>query len=103
MVKKYAVEFKDFLGKYAIIGMAIGIIMGSATSSLVKSLVDDIIMPVINPIISTGSWQEAVMIIGPVEIKYGSFLSATLNFIILALVIFLVAKLVLKEAEVKKK
>ncbi|MBW2992893.1 MscL family protein [Candidatus Woesearchaeota archaeon] len=103
MVKKYVIEFREFLGKYAIIGMAIGIIMGTATNSLVKSLVDDVIMAFIRPLISAGRWEEALLYIGPIEIQIGHFLSAVLNFLILALIVFLVAKMVFREEEVKKR
>ncbi|MBW2992921.1 MscL family protein [Candidatus Woesearchaeota archaeon] len=103
MVKKYVMEFKDFLGKYAIIGMAIGIIMGTATNTFVKSLVNDIIMPILAPVLPSEGWQEATLYIGPIAMKYGSFLSAVLNFVILAIVVFVIAKIVLREAEVKKK
>jgi len=103
VVKKYAIEFKDFLKEYAIVGMAIAFIMGGATKELVQSLVNDIVMPFINPIIPGGNWAEASFEIGSIVIKWGPFLSALLNFIILALVVFFIAKKILKEAKVKKK
>ncbi len=103
MVKKYIMEFKEFIKEYAIIGMAIAFIMGGATKDLVKSLVNDIIMPLLVPVISGEAWQEATFTIGSIAIKWGSFLSALINFGVLALVVFLIAKKILKEETVKKK
>ena len=103
MVKKYVNEFKDFIKEYAIIGMAIAFIMGGATKDLVKSLVNDIIMPLLIPVIPGEAWQEASLTLGSIVIKWGAFLSALINFSILALVVFIIAKKVLKEDKVKKR
>ena len=103
MVKKYAIEFKDFLKEYAIIGMAIAFVMGGATKELVNSLVKDILMPFLVPAIPGEAWQEASFTIGTIVIKWGSFLSAVINFAILALVVFFIARKILKEEKVKKR
>ncbi len=102
-MKKYVVEFKDFLKEYAILAMALAFIMGAAAKDLMKSLVDNIVMPLIVPITPKGGWEQAVFAFGPIEIKWGLFISALLNFIILAVVVFLIAKKILKEEKVKKK
>jgi len=96
-------EFKDFLREYKVMGLAVAFIMGVAVNDLVKSLVDNIIMPVVNLMLPEGNWQTATAAIGPVEIVWGAFLASLLNFIILAFVVFLIAKMVLKEEKVKKK
>ena len=88
-------EFKDFLTEYKVIGLA--------ATALVKSLVEDIIMPIVTPFVPGGGWQTATLALGPVVLKWGSFLSALINFLILALVVFLLAKMVLKEEKVAKK
>ncbi len=103
MVKRYVAEFKDFIKEYAIVGMAIAFIMGGATKDLVKSLVNDIVMPLLVPVLPGEAWQEATFALGPIVLKWGSFLSAVINFVILALVVFLIAKKILKEEQVKKK
>ena len=102
MVKKYLFEFRDFLKKYALIGMALAFMMGAATKDVAQSLVNDIIMPLLIPV-NGETWQEATLTIGNIVIRYGNFLAALLNFIILALVVFFIAKFFLKEEEVKKK
>jgi large conductance mechanosensitive channel len=96
-------EFMDFLREYNVIALAIAFIMATAATALVQSLVNDIVMPVIAPFIPGGAWETATLTIGPVVINWGSFLSNLINFIILALVIFIIAKKILKEEKLKKK
>lgn len=96
-------EFKEFLKEYKVIGLAIAFIMAAAATSLVSSLVNNIIMPIITPFIPNGAWQQATFSIGPILIGWGAFLSALINFIILAFVIFIIAKFALREEKVSKK
>lgn len=95
-------EFKDFLKEYKILPLAIAFMMGVAITALVTSLVNDIIMPFVNPLMA-GDWKEATFMVGPVEVRWGSFASNLLNFAIIALVVFLIAKTLLKEEKVSKK
>ncbi|MDD4353286.1 MAG: large conductance mechanosensitive channel protein MscL [Candidatus Nanoarchaeia archaeon] len=96
-------EFKEFLQEYKILGLAIAFIIGAAINSLVASLVNDIIMPVITAFIPQGAWKEATLILGPVVLKWGSFLANMINFVIIAFVIFIIAKIFFKEKKVTKK
>jgi len=96
-------EFKDFLNEYKVMGLAIAFIMGSAINALVTSLVNDIIMPLITFFIPGGVWKDSTLIIGSIVINWGSFLASLINFVIIALVIFLIAKFLLKEKKVTKK
>ena len=96
-------EFLDFLREYKIIALAAAFIMGVASRDLVNSTVTNVIMPFINPFIPQGNWQEATFSIGPVIIGWGPFLASLINFIILASVVFFIAKKVLMEKQVKKK
>ncbi|MEM4254036.1 MAG: MscL family protein [Candidatus Woesearchaeota archaeon] len=96
-------EFRDFLKEYKIVGLAIAFIMGSAATDLVKSLVNNVIMPLITPFIPGGGWQTATFKMGPIVISWGAFLGSLIYFLILAFVIFLVAKFVFKEEKVTKK
>ena len=99
-------EFKAFLDEYKVTGLAVAFIMGAAVTALVTSLVNDIIMPVVNPALSAAgsdwrnaSWNPTAQI----SVKYGSFLGNLINFIILAFIVFMIAKLVLGEQKVTKK
>ncbi|MDD5340137.1 MAG: MscL family protein [Candidatus ainarchaeum sp.] len=96
-------EFKDFLQEYKVMGLAVAFIMAVAATSLVKSLVDNIIMPLIAPILPGGDWQTALLLIGPFKFGSGAFIAACINFIVIAFVVFLIAKMVLKEEKVTKK
>lgn len=96
-------EFKDFLKEYKVMPLAIAFIIGGAITALVQSLVSDIVMPVVTPLIPGGDWQTSTLTIGPVTLGWGPFLAALINFIIIALVVFAIAKYVLKEEKVTKK
>src|SRR4030095_14680884 len=96
-------EFKDFLTEYKVMGLAIAFIIGAAATTLVQALVNDVIMPLITPFVPGGQWQTAVFPLGPSMIAWGHFLAALINFIIMALVVFIIAKMVLKEEKVAKK
>lgn len=102
VVKRFFSEFKDFIKEYKVIGLAVAFVMGFAVNDLIKSFVNNIFMPIINIFIPGGAWRTATLTIGPVVINWGVFLSALMNFIILALIIFIVVKKVFKE-KVKKK
>jgi len=96
-------EFKDFLNEYKVMGLAVAFIMGAAVTALVKSLVDNIIMPFIAVLLPDGAWQTATLALGPVVIGWGAFLAELINFVIIAFVIFLMAKMILGEKKVTKK
>lgn len=95
-------EFKEFLYEYKVIPLAIALIMGIASTALVKSFVDNIIMPVITFFIPGGAWKTATIALGPIIIGWGPFLAELINFIIVAFVIFITAKKILKEEKVTK-
>ena len=96
-------EFLEFLKEYKVVGLAVGIIIGLASTALVKSLVDNIVMPIITPFIPGGAWQTATFTLGPIVIGWGAFLGALINFIVIASVVFLIAKFVIREEKVTKK
>lgn len=96
-------EFSDFLKEYKVIGLAVAFIMGAAVNDLVKSLVNNIIMPLVEPLLPEGGWQSATAAIGPFVFGWGAFLAALINFVIIALVVFMIAKKVLGEQKVAKK
>ena len=96
-------EFKEFLKEYKIVPLAIAFIMGVAAISLVQSIVNSLIMPIITPFIPGGGWQTATVALGPIVIGWGALFGAIINFVVIAFVVFLTAKYVLKEAKVAKK
>ena len=96
-------EFNEFLREYKVMPLAIAFIMGVAVTAMVQSLVNDVVMPIITPFIPGGQWKDATLAVGPVVIRWGSFVSALINFVIIAAVVFMLAKIVLKEQKVTKK
>ncbi|MBU0591766.1 MscL family protein [Candidatus Micrarchaeota archaeon] len=96
-------EFMEFLKEYKIVGLAVAFIMGVAVNDLVKSLVADMIMPFVGIIIPQGDWKTATFALGPANIAWGSFLASTINFVILAVVVFMIVKAIIKEEKVTKK
>jgi len=89
-------EFMVFLQKYQIIGLAVAVVIGTAATKFVNSTVTDIIMPVVAVIIPSGTWQTAMLEIGPLKFLIGDYVSAIIDFVILALVIFLAVKYLMK-------
>ena len=96
-------EFKEFLKEYKILALAIAIIFGAAATSLVTSLVNNIIMPLLTFFIPKGTWQFATLRIGPAVLSWGAFLGQVVNFLIIALIIFLIVRFAMKENKVKKR
>jgi large conductance mechanosensitive channel len=95
-------EFMAFLLKYQVIGLAVAVVIGTAATKLVNSTVTDIIMPIVAVVIPSGSWQTAVLAIGPLQFLLGDYLSAIIDFAIIAILIFLAVKYLMKGEMVKK-
>ncbi len=85
-------EFREFISKGSVMDMAVGIIIGGAFQAIINSLVNDILMPLIGMIIKTESLAELKVIVGSAEIAYGAFIAAIINFLLMALVLFIIVK-----------
>jgi len=90
--KTFGQEFMDFLNKYGVIGLAVAFIIGGAAGTLVSAMVNDLLMPLKNPLLQGGEWQKAELVLGPVRFLVGHFVGALINFIIIALVVFVLMK-----------
>ena len=90
-MKKLFSEFKAFIAKGSVLDLAVGVIIGAAFKGIVDSLVNDIISPLIGLIADT-NFTELVWQVGGVSIKYGSFITAIINFLLMAIVLFLIIK-----------
>jgi len=90
--KTFSEEFMDFLNKYGVVGLAIAFIIGGAAGALITALVNDLLMPIIGVIIPGGAWRTTVFYVGPIMFLLGDFAGALINFIIIALVVFLLSK-----------
>jgi len=95
-------EFMAFLEEFKVIPLTIAFVIGMASTALVNSFVKDIFMPILAPLFGATDWQKAMLNLGPVHIAYGSFIAELINFIILAFIVFLVIKKLLKIGAEKK-
>ena len=101
-MKSFIAEFKKFLLRGNVIDLAVGVIIGGAFQKIVTSLVDDIISPLIGLVANT-DLSAMVSTVGDVEIRWGAFITAIINFVIMAFVIFLIVKGINKAVELGKK
>ncbi len=101
-MKNFLSEFKKFVLRGNVIDLAVGVIIGAAFQAIVNSLVEDIISPLIGLIADT-DLSDMVATVGGVDIRWGAFVTAIINFIIMAFVIFLIVKGINKVTELSKK
>ena len=92
-------EFRAFIMRGNVIDLAVGVIIGGAFQTIVKSLVDDIIMPLVAAIFGEVNFSEVFVTLNNSVITYGNFISAIINFLILAVIIFLIVKGINKLSE----
>ena len=90
-MKKLISEFQAFIAKGSVLDLAVGVIIGAAFKGIVDSLVGDIISPVIGLIADT-NFSDLVWQVGGVTIQYGAFITAIINFLLMAIVLFLLVK-----------
>lgn len=101
-MKKFFAEFKEFISRGNVIDLAVGVIIGGAFSAIVTSLTDNIIKPLIN-CIGGAEVQGKIHLVGDNYIDYGSFISAVINFLIMAFIIFCIVKAINKMLDLTKK
>jgi large conductance mechanosensitive channel len=91
-------EFKEFAVKGNVVDMAVGIIIGAAFGKIVSSLVADVFMPPLGLLIGGINFSDLAITLGtdpkgaPVMLKYGSFLQTVFDFLIIAIVIFVMIR-----------
>ena len=99
--KGFITEFKEFISRGSVIDLAVGVIIGGAFTAIVTSLVNDIIMPVIGLLFGGVDFTSLRYVITPAAgdtpeaaIYYGNFIQSIVNFLLIALVIFTVIRLI---------
>lgn len=98
-MKNFLNEFKKFICRGNVMDMAVGIIIGGAFTTIVNSLVTDIITPLLGLFGGMNFDQYAWNITGDVVLAYGKFITAIINFLIMALVIFFLVRTINKISE----
>lgn len=85
-------EFREFLNRGNVVDLAVAVIIGGAFGAIVKSLVDDIIMPLVGVLLGGIDFSSLSATVGDAQILYGNFIQAIVNFLIIALALFLVVR-----------
>lgn len=115
-MKKFFAEFKEFAMKGNVVDMAIGVVIGGAFGKITTSLVNDVIMPLISRItggVDFSAWKWVLKAAevdktgaetaAEIAVNYGSFIAVVLDFLIIALVLFMVVKAINKLRTIGKK
>lgn len=92
-VKEEANAFKKFIARGNVVDMAVGVIIGGAFGKIVTSLVNDILTPIIGMIIGGLNFSNLSIEVGGAKIAYGSFIQSIIDFLIIALCIFVMIRL----------
>ncbi len=101
--KGFIGEFKEFISRGNVIDMAVGVIVGSAFTKIVNSLVNDVFMPMLSIVTGGVNFADLKFVITPateevaeVAIKYGAFLQNIIDFLLIAIVVFVMVKFINK-------
>lgn len=105
-------DFKEFLLKQNALALAIGVIIGAAVGKIVSSIAEDVLNPIIGLLLPSGSWRDAKIILArgvdaagkPTEtaITYGHLIGSIVDFVMIALVVFLIARTFIPKKDEKK-
>lgn len=99
-MKAFMKEFKEFVARGNVMDMAVGIIIGGAFTAIVTSLVNDILMPVLSLLTGGFDFSSLCIVLGEGEgaatLNYGAFIAAIINFLLIAVVIFMLIKAINK-------
>jgi len=99
-------DFKTFAFKGNVVDLAVGVVIGAAFGKIVSALVADFIMPLVALVMPTGDWRSHGIVLrraaeakDEVILKYGDFLGTLLDFLIVAVVLFVIVSKLVKAAE----
>ena len=85
-------EFQEFISKGDVMDLAVAVIIGVAFGAIVTSLVNDLIIPLVGIIIGGISFTGLMIEVGTAQLKYGNFIQAIVNFLIVAFVLFMIIR-----------
>lgn len=101
--QSFANEFKQFLLKYQVLGLAVAFIIGAASTKLVTAVVNDLFMPLVGALIPGGNWRQITWDVGSIKFLVGDLFGNLLDFLIIAFVVFLIVKMIMKEDATQKR
>jgi large conductance mechanosensitive channel len=96
-------EFKTFLKNYQVLGLAVAFIIGAAATKLVTAVVKDVVMPIVAVLVPGGDWQASMLVLGPLSFPIGDLVGNLIDFIIVAGVVFMIVKFVMREDATAKR
>jgi large conductance mechanosensitive channel len=85
-------DFKKFIAQGNVLDLAVGVIIGGAFGKITGSLVDDIIMPVVGIFLGGVDFKSLAVTVGTASVQYGNFIQVVIEFLIIALVVFMIIK-----------
>jgi large conductance mechanosensitive channel len=85
-------DFKTFIAQGNVLDLAVGVIIGGAFGKITASLVDDIIMPVVGIFLGGIDFKKLAVTVGTANVMYGNFIQTVIEFLIIALVVFMIIK-----------
>lgn len=101
-MKNFMKEFKEFALKGNVMDMAVGVIIGGAFGSIITAFIENIVNPIIGLAFQT-DFSQVVIHMGSVDLGIGAFISAVINFILMALVLFMMVKSINKVKKMNEK
>ena len=96
-------EFTGFLKQYGVIGLAIAVIIGGKLNDLVTAVVGGILMPIVGRVTPSGDWRDFKPEVAGMKFEVGKVLGAGIDFVIVAFLVFWIAKTILREETIAKK
>ena len=102
-MKKNISEFKKFIARGNVIDLAVGVIIGGAFSSIVTSLVNNILTPILGLVLGGVDFSNLSITFKDTKIEYGAFIQSIIDFLIIAICIFIIIKFINKITHLKKK
>ena len=91
-MNKFHKDFRDFIMRGNVLDLAVAVVIGAAFNAVVTSMVNDIIMPIVAGIIGKPSFNSLTFDLGNATVYYGRFLTALVNFLIIAATIFVIIR-----------
>ena len=91
-MRAFVREFKEFISRGNVLDLAVGVVIGIAFTTMVNSFVNDILNAFIGAVIGKPNFDDLTLAVGDGVIRYGAFLTAVVNFLIVAFALFLVVK-----------
>lgn len=95
-MKKLTGEFRDFLLKTNMLALALAVVLGTAVSKVVDAIVSAVIMPFVGTL-KGGSWERVTLGVGDLQFRVGVLIDAVINFLIIATIVFLTTKLLVRQ------